>query len=89
MSAEFMKLPTQPGWYWAKWKIASPGTLEGSSLTPSDQWEVVEVWQNRSPFSSDESEEMFGVAVSGVREVQWLDQFYWGPMVAARVKDGA
>ena len=73
-----MEMPTQPGWYWAKWKIASPGTHEGEHLAPSDKWEVVEVWSNTLDPQADEP---LGVSVSGVRETQWPDQFYWGPKV--------
>lgn len=67
--------PTRPGYYWAKWKIASPGTLEGDELTPSNTWEVVQVWQNSVDPNSDEP---LGVSVPGVRETQWPDQFFWG-----------
>lgn len=71
--------PTEPGYYWAKWRIASDGTHEGDELTPSDEWEIVQVNQN----SSDPSDrEYLSVSVSGVRETQWPDCFVWGPFVA-------
>lgn len=73
-----MDVPTKAGWYWAKWKIATPSTYEGAELTPSDNWEVVEVWANSVDPNSDEP---FGVAITGVRETQWPDQFYWGPQI--------
>lgn len=69
----------QPGYYWAKWKIASPGTFEADEQVPSQFWEIVQVWVNSTDPNSDER---FGVSVPGVRETQWPDQFYWGPMVA-------
>ncbi len=73
-----MNIPKKPGWYWAKWKIASPGTYEGDELTPSDSWEIVELCINCDAPLSDEP---LSVSVSGVRETQWPDQFYWGPMI--------
>lgn len=76
-----MQLPNKEGHYWAKWKIPSPGTHEGEHLTPSDRWEIVQVWEN---YVGEPREDVskFGVSVPGVRETQWPDQFYWGPMVA-------
>ena len=71
--------PTKPGFYWALWLKASKGTHEGDQLTPANDWEIVEVWEN---FAGDPCEadacEKFGVSVPGVRESQWLDNFKWG-----------
>jgi hypothetical protein len=76
----------RPGFYWALWLTAANGTHEGDELTPSHDWEVVEVWEN---FIGDRCEadaaEKFGVSVPGVRESQWLENFKWGE----RVKDKA
>lgn len=73
------KWPTTPGFYWAKWRLATDETHEGDLLTPSTKWEVVEVWDNNgAPGTLEE----LGVSVPGVRETQWRDQFYWGPEVA-------
>lgn len=74
--------PTRPGFYWAQWTDAAPGTYEGKDLTPSEKWEVVEVWENfvGDPCEADECEK-FGVFVPGVRETQWLDNFIWGERV--------
>jgi hypothetical protein len=71
--------PTRPGFYWARWLKAARGTHEGDQLTPSDKWEIVEVWENfiGEPCEADASEK-FGVSVPGVRESQWLDNFAWG-----------
>lgn len=66
--------PSRPGFYWAKWKIADAGTREGDDLTPSDRWEVVEVWENGPP-----GPEMLRVHVGGVEHGQSLENFYWGP----------
>ena len=38
-----MTLPREPGFYWAKWRIAAEGTRDGDEFMPSDKWEVVEV----------------------------------------------
>jgi hypothetical protein len=71
--------PTKPGFYWALWKTAAPDTHEGTELTPANDWEVVEVWENfqGEPCEADRCEK-FGVSVPGVREPQWLENFIWG-----------
>ncbi len=79
-----LEVPKKPGWYWAKWKIPSPGTHEGEELTPSDFWEIAEVWANTV---DPNSEEPLGVSVTGVRETQWPDQFYWGPNISDSPKE--
>jgi hypothetical protein len=75
------KAPTKPGFYWALWLTAAPGTHEGSELTPARKWEVVEVWENHigteCEADKDHGIEKFGVAVPGVRETQWLENFKW------------
>lgn len=72
-------VPTKPGFYWALWLTASPGTHGGDELTPANDWEVVEVWENffGDPCEADQVEK-FGVSVPGVREIQWLHNFKWG-----------
>lgn len=75
-------VPTEPGYYWAKWISAAPDTREGNELTPALSWGVVEVWQNYFP--PDEGDgEYFGVSVTGVETTQWLENFEWGPRVPA------
>ena len=78
------KVPTSPGFYWALWLTAAPGTHEGDQLTPASSWEVVEVWENfrGDPCEADRAEK-FGVSVPGVREAQWLENFRWGLRVPA------
>lgn len=72
-------IPKQPGYYWAKWRIATDETHEGDELTPSNEWEIVQVNDNGGePGSSEE----LSVSVPGVREVQWRDCFFWGPRVS-------
>jgi hypothetical protein len=73
------KTPIKPGFYWALWLTAANGTHEGDQLTPSKDWEVVEVWENfvGDPCEADKAEK-FGVSVPGVRESQWLENFKWG-----------
>lgn len=38
-------VPMSPGFYWAKWRIASDTTPDRDDLTPSDRWEPVEVFE--------------------------------------------
>lgn len=80
------KVPTEPGWYWALWLTAAKGTHEGEELTPAPDWEIVEVWQNQLiRCEADGEGEEFGVAVPGVRETQWLENFKWGERVPDRI----
>ena len=68
--------PTAPGFYWAKWRIASDGTRDIEEFVSSDRWEVVEVCENHiDPFDA----EYLVVAVAGVEKGQALDGFVWGP----------
>jgi len=67
--------PTAPGFYWAKWRIASEGTREADELTPSDDWEVVEVFEN---CINKQDPEYLMVFVPGVEKGQPLDGFVWG-----------
>lgn len=71
--------PRSPGYYWAKWRIAADGTHEGEELTPSNQWEIVQVNDNGG---EEGTLEELSVAVFGVRETQWRDCFVWGEFVA-------
>lgn len=79
------KLPQKPGYYWAKWQIASDETLEGDELTPACNWEIVQVndningWQD---LTDEEDPERLSVSVAGVRETQWRDCFVWGAFVS-------
>ena len=70
-----MKPPIQAGYYWAKWRIAADNTREGDELTPSDKWEVVEVFVN---CLDQEDDEYLMVSVPGVAQAQALDSFFWG-----------
>lgn len=78
-------MPQEPGYYWAKWRIAADSTHEGDELTPSDTWEIVQVnwnisgWQN---LTDEEEPERLLVSVAGVREAQGRDGFFWGGKVA-------
>lgn len=69
--------PTKPGWFWAKWQIASDATRDGDDLTPSDRFEVVEVVMNHG----DDPRESLMVSVPGVEASQALDAFFWGPEI--------
>lgn len=66
--------PTGPGYFWAKWLKASPGTRDGDHLTPDDAWSVVEVFGN-----GDESHpDHLMVFVPGVETPQVIADFAWG-----------
>lgn len=77
MPVEIHPTPTKEGFYWAKWKIADPGTYPNH---PQDEhvllkdWEVVNVWESGSPGSGD-----MAVHLVGVEKCQSLDCFFWGP----------
>ena len=71
--------PQAPGYYWAKWRIASDDTHEGEEITPSDTWEIVQINDNNGEAGSLEE---LSVSVHGVRETQWRDCFIWGPQVS-------
>jgi hypothetical protein len=68
--------PKKAGHYWAKWRIANDGTREGDELTPSDTWEVVQVFENCLDHTDDE---FLAVHVPGVERSQSLENFVWGP----------
>ena len=68
--------PEKPGFYWAKWKIASDGTKEGEELTPNDEWEVMHVVENAIDPSHPE---YLMVEVPGVEQWQGIENFFWGP----------
>jgi hypothetical protein len=70
-------IPTQPGHYWAKWRIADDGTREGDELTPSDQWEVVQVVKNGG---DPDGPEFLMVSVPGVEQSQLRENFFWGDL---------
>lgn len=67
-----MIVPTKPGFYWAKWRIADDGTVEGVEMTPQDRWEPVEVFDNNA------TDEPLRVFVCGVQKSQTLKNFVWG-----------
>lgn len=76
-------LPQKPGYYWAKWRIATDATHEGDDLTPSNTWEIVQVNANVHGCENEaDYPERLSVSVPGVREVQWRDGFVWGDFVA-------
>lgn len=72
--------PTKPGYYWAQWRKATPGTRDAAELTPSDDWEPVQVFENAL---DDQHPEYLMVEVGGVERAQSLDGFVWGPAIPA------
>jgi len=85
--------PIAPGYYWAKLKTPSGGTLYNTNLSSpvhiqpegeswkSQDWEIVHVWEN-NPMGDPKDDEFFGVSVFGVPVTQWVGDFFWGPRVA-------
>jgi hypothetical protein len=73
--------PTRAGFYWAKWLAAEPETPHAQMLTPSDDWEIVWVFEN----STDRQQEDFlRVLVIGVEASQSIRNFEWGSGSLAR-----
>lgn len=86
------RIPTEPGYYWAKLKTPSGGMIygvpggpiriepemndDGSCAWASLDWEVVEVWENGGDPDDDE---YLAVNVPGIPVTQWRLDFYWGP----------
>jgi len=80
MSALENKIPLKPGYYWAKWRIASDDTPEDEcDYLPSDRWEIVEVNDNGGEPGTLEE---LSVSLCGVAVTQWRDCFVWGDFVA-------
>jgi hypothetical protein len=77
------EMPNKPGYYWAKWRIASDDTPEGDELTPCDDWEIVQINENGGEGLTE-----YSVSIPGVAVVQWRDCFIWGSFVAP-LKDPA
>lgn len=73
----------KPGYYWAQWRIPADGTHEGELQTPSNKWEIVQVWANSVNWeNSPEEDEALCVYIPGVRETQHRDCFVWGELFA-------
>lgn len=68
--------PTKPGFYWAKWRLCDEGTDDEADFTPSDTWEVVDVFVNCVDRDDPEHLRVF---VSGVARGQAVENFFWGP----------
>jgi hypothetical protein len=68
-------IPTQPGFYWAKWRICDDHTDDIEDFKPHTRWEVVDVFENHN---CDDEDDQLRVHVTGVRQSQHLDNFVWG-----------
>ena len=69
------ELPNAEGFWWAKWRIKSPGTAEEND-PPGNEWEVMHVVENTLDKTD---EEHLMVMVPGVEKWQSLENFHWGP----------
>ena len=88
--------PTEPGYYWAKLKTPSGGTLYGIPEHPnglrlepeynddgSCAWASLD-WEIVAVWDNnapDDPEIEFGVNVPGIPVTQWPDDFFWGPKI--------
>lgn len=84
--------PTREGFYWAKWKFATPGTdtclhcgkpnseWETESPISLTDWEPVEVFENCGDARKGD---LFRVQVGGVNKSQSIEDFVWGPEIEA------
>ena len=68
--------PDHEGHWWAK--LVHPTRMPEGEDWASVDWEVVQVFDNNGPPGDPEE---FGVHVPGVRYVQWVQDFVWGPEV--------
>jgi hypothetical protein len=75
--------PTKPGYYWAQWRKAVLGTRNAAELTPSDDWEPVQVFENAL---DDQHPEYLMVEVGGVERAQGLDCFIWGDSISQQAE---
>jgi len=69
------KIPTEEGFYWAKWRICDDGTADEDEFHPSNTWAVVEVFENHM---NDGEPDQFRVLVGGVEQSQSAENFFWG-----------
>ena len=70
-------VPDRPGFYWARWCVATGKEAEGIlGGRPTRHWEVVEVfWRDEC----DSSDEWWWAYVPGIRDPQPVEDFHWGP----------
>lgn len=68
--------PDREGHFWAK--LVHPTRMPEGEDWASTDWEVVQVFHNNGEPGDPEE---FGVHVPGVRMVQWVQDFVWGPRV--------
>lgn len=81
-------IPTKPGFYWAKWIKADPGTDTCSKCghewscweteIVGQEWEPTEVVEN---CINENHPEYLKAQVGGVSRWQSLENFEWGPAI--------
>lgn len=68
------KVPTVPGKWWGKWRIANEDTLDTEDYTPSDKWQVMDVFED----NLDNEGPVLMVWVPQVTTPQAIENFFWG-----------
>jgi len=70
------KIPKEPGFHWAQWRIAEDGTdPDQAELLPSTEWTVVEVFMNT--LDKNNPDHLMAWVV-GVAKAQAIENFFWG-----------
>ena len=72
-----IQIPKAKGFYWGKWRIKDPGTVDENE-SPGNEWEVMHVVVN---CIDEDDPEYLMVMVPGVAKWQSLENFVWGPEV--------
>jgi len=79
-------IPTKPGFYWAKWRIAEDDTADNGECCPGihAEWEVVEVFENTTDCGDPQYLMVF---VPGVAQSQSLENFFWSAKQLLPIED--
>lgn len=78
MTTKRWATPTEPGFYWAKWKIAdeSDNKAEYDTYLPDNTWEVMDVFENHLRKNEPD---YLRVRIPGIEDSLSLENFFWGP----------
>ena len=76
--------PTEPGYYWAKWRLAEDGSQTKRNDDPDQpwngDWEPVKVVANHIDYKNDPEDGLY-VDVADEPVVQKIGNFIWGPKI--------